>query len=510
VAGAPRGHRRLRESRGMIESRWRSAVLMAFVALGILGGAGTPARAADPYAVAVVQTTANLSQRLTPLPAAEFGSPGVAGVPVVAVNAGIRYQRVQGFGAAMTDTSAWLIQRKTSATARDGLMNELFGPAGIRLDFVRIPMGASDFTQNGTPYTYDDLRAGETDPALRHFSIAHDEAYILPALRQVRAINPSTEFLASPWTPPAWMKANRSLDNVGDLGTLLASAYRPWGDYFAKFIAAYDRSGVPIGAVTVQNEPGNPTMYPGLNFSAASESAWIVQDLEPALAAARLRPKIYAGDVGWGPNNNPFLSTSIFGPAGSALTGISWHCYFGAPGVMNEFRQADPRLDQIVDECSPGGISPTPTSEIVIASLRDWASTVALWNLALDPTGGPVQVPNHGCPACIGLATIAESTGAVSLTRSYYQLGQASSFVMPGAQRIASTHFVSYVYPHRGVNVVTPGLDDVAFRNPDGSIVLVAYDNAAVTTRFAIAWRGRALRYELAPGAMATFVWNRP
>jgi glucosylceramidase len=98
----------------------------------------------------------------------------------------------------------------------------------------------------------------------------------------------------------------------------------------------------------------------------------------------------------------------------------------------------------------------------------------------------------------------------VSLTRSYYQLGQASSFVRPGAQRIASTHFVSYVYPHSGVNVVTPGLDDVAFRNPDGSIVLIAYDNAAVAARFAIAWRGRALRYELAPGAMATFVWNRP
>jgi len=176
---------------------------------------------------------------------------------------------------------------------------------------------------------------------------------------------------------------------------------------------------------------------------------------------------------------------------------------------MNEFRQADPRLDQIVDECSPGGTSPTPTSEIVIASLRDWASTVALWNLALDPTGGPVQVPNHGCPACVGLSTISEQSGDVSLTRSYYQLGQASSFVAPGAQRIASPHFVSYVYAHPGVNVVTPGLDDVAFRNPDGSIVLVAYDNAAVATRFAVVWRGRALPYDLPPGAMVTFVWNR-
>ncbi len=496
----------------MMKSRWRSRVGGALVALAALAGSAAAARAQtpDPYSAEVVQTSANLTQRLTALPDIEFGAPTVGHVPVVTVNAALRYQSVQGFGAAMTDTSAWLIERETPAAARDQLMSELFGPGGIRLDFVRVPMGASDFTRTGTPYTYDDLPPGRSDPTLQHFSIGHDEAYILPALRQARATDPDTEFLASPWTPPAWMKGNHALGNAGDFGTLLGSAYHPWSEYFVKFIQAYARAGVPIQALTVQNEPGTPTLYPGLNFSAASEATWIVHDLEPALAAARLHPKIYGGDLGWGPDSNPFVSTSVFGPAGGALAGISWHCYFGAPGVMNEFRQADPNLDQIVDECSPGGTSPTPTSEILISSLRDWASTVALWNLALDPTGGPVQVPNHGCPACVGLATIAENGGKVSLTRSYYQLGQVSSLVMPGAQRVSSTHFVSYVYPRPGVNVVTPGLDDVAFRNPDGSIVLVAYDNAPTPIQFAIAWRGRALQYDLAPGATATFVWNRP
>jgi glucosylceramidase len=176
---------------------------------------------------------------------------------------------------------------------------------------------------------------------------------------------------------------------------------------------------------------------------------------------------------------------------------------------MDALRRVAPQLDEIVDECSPGLITPTPTSEIVIASLRDWASTVALWNLALDRTGGPVEVPNHGCPGCIGLARVDEQSGAVSLTRSYYQLGQASAFIAAGAQRIASTHFVSYAYPRAGVNVVTPGLDDVAVRNPDGSLVLVAYDNAATAIRFAIRWRGRTLPYVLAPGAMVTVAWNR-
>ncbi len=490
----------------------RSLGVGSAIGLMLLAGAcpRADAQTTDPYHAVVVQTSADLSQHLTKQPDLEFGSAAAGRGPVIAVNAGIRYQRVQGFGASMTDTSAWLIERKLSAAARDALMGELFGPTGIRLDFVRVPIGASDFTRDGRPYTYDDLPPGRSDPGLVHFSIAHDQSYILPALRQARKLDSATTFLASPWTPPAWMKGNDSLANLGDRGTLRASAYAPWAEYFADFIRAYGRAGVPIAAITAQNEPGTATSYPGLSFSSASESSWIVQDLEPALTRAGLHPKLYGGDLGWGPaTNNAYLGTSVFGPAASALTGIAWHCYYGSPGVMNEFRQAQPRLDQIVDECSPGGTSPTPTSEIVIASLRDWASTVALWNLALDPRGGPVQVPNHGCPACVGLATIDERSGAVSLRRSYYQLGQASEFVASGAQRIASPHFVTYAYPHSGVSVVTPGLDDVAFRNPDGSLVLVAYDNSAAPIRFAVNWRARALRYELAPQAMVTLVWNR-
>ncbi|MFZ1995285.1 MAG: glycoside hydrolase family 30 beta sandwich domain-containing protein [Solirubrobacteraceae bacterium] len=485
-----------------------AALLVAMVLLA----AAAPARPAtpDPYDAEVVVTSADLAQRLTHLPDAEFGTANVSGEPVLDVDARARYQQVNGFGAAMTDTSAWLIERRTSAAARQALMDALFGAAGIRLNFVRIPMGASDFTRDGRPYTYDDVPAGAADPFLRHFSIAHDRAYILAALRQVLAQDPQTEFLASPWTPPAWMKANDSLGNAGNRGTLLGSAYWPWARYFVRFLQDYAAAGVPISAITAQNEPGTPTLYPGLNLSANAEGTWIAHDLEPALAAAGLHPKVYGGDLGWGPNTSPYMRTDVLGPAGSALSGISWHCYFGAPGVMDALRQAAPRLEQIVDECSPGLITPTPTSEIVIASLRSWASTVALWNLALDPQGGPVQVPNHGCPGCVGLARIDERSGAVAETRAYYQLGQASAFIAPGARRVASTHFVSYVYARAGGSVVTPGLDDVAVRNPDGSIVLVAYDNAPSAVHFAVRWRARELSYALQPGAMATFVWNRP
>ncbi len=492
----------------------RRVIWACAAAAAMLAGSPAPAAAvtADLYRVEIVQTNAQLSQRMTPLADAEFETVPRATASagrVISVDASVRYQRLRGFGAAMTDTSAWLIETRTSAAARAALMGELFGAQGIRLNFLRVPMGASDFTHGGVPYTYDDLPPGRSDPRLRHFSVAHDEAYILPALRQARALDPDMLFLANPWSAPAWMKDNDSLNNVGGRGILRPGDFRSWAAYFVRFIRAYAAAGVPIGAVTVQNEPGNTTTYPGMSFPASSEAAWIVHDLRPALAAARMHPEIYAGDLGWAASSDPYVGNELLGPAAGAFSGVAWHCYFGAPGVMAAFHRADPRLDEIVDECSPGGISPTPMSEIAISSLRNWASSVALWNLALDPKGGPVQRPNHGCPGCEGLATIDEASKNVVLGRSYYQLGQASAFIDPGARRIASTNFVTYSFPRRGVNVASPGLDDVAFRNPDGSIVLVAYDNGTEARRFAIRWRGRQLAYTLPARATATFVWNR-
>jgi glucosylceramidase len=465
------------------------------------------AAATDPYRVEPVQTTANLAQQLTALPDLEFGTAPTQHEPVIDVDARVRYQNVRGFGGAMTDSSAWLIEQQLSASARQALMGALFGSGGIDLDFVKVPMGASDFTRNGQPYTYDDLPAGHTDPALTHFSIGHDQAYILPALREARSLNRATHFLATPWSAPAWMKANHSLGNANGRGVLLRRYYSTWAAYFVKLIQAYARAGIPITALTPQNEPGVATLYPGMNFTPAEVAKWVLRDLKPALAKAKLGTQIYSGDLGWGPSTSD-SADSARGAVKRVLTGVAWHCYFGSPSAMSQLHQADPMLAQIVDECSPG-ISPTPISEVVISSLRNWASTIALWNLALDPTGGPAQLPNHGCPGCQGLATIDPQTGTAVLNLNYYELGQASEFIAPGAQRISSGHFVSYRYSRPGVNVVTRGLDDVALRNPDGSLVLLAYDNSPAPITFAVAWRDRTFSYTLPAGATVTFVWNR-
>jgi glucosylceramidase len=486
------------------------AAVAVAACLGGLGGAPSSGAVtgADPYAVEVVQTSANLSERLTAQPGLEFGhTPPAKGLSVISVNDEVRYQRVTGFGAAMTDSSAWLIERELTASARTALMSELFGAGGLALDFVRVPIGASDFTVGGRPYSYDDLAPGHSDPRLSHFSIAHDRAYILPALTQALALDRQIELLASPWTPPAWMKANDSLDNVDDRGTLLGFAYGPWAAYIVKFIQAYARAGVPIAALTPQNEPGQATLYPGLNMSEASLAVWIKQDLAPALASAKLHVRLYGDDQGWSPSSVAFAQQASRSPSGSDLAGVAWHCYFGSPDVMSAFRSRAPRFDQIVDECSPG-ISAIPISEVVISSLRDWASTVALWNLALDQDGGPVQGQDTGCAGCSGLVTINDSTHTATANLALYQLGQASEFVEAGADRVASTHFVSYSYTKPGVNFVSAGLDDVAFVNPDGTRVLIAYNNSSRAIPFAVSWHGEYFTDTLPAKGMATFRWD--
>lgn len=160
----------------------------------------------------MVQTSADLSQRLTHLPDLRFTTSPARNVAVIQVDDAVRYQRIARFAAAMTDTSAWLLYRKLSPAARAATMKNLFGAHGIHRNIVRVPMGASDFTRNGRPYTYDDLPKGRSDPRLSHFSTSHDDAYVLPALREMAAINHRTTILANPWSPPAWMKSNQSLN----------------------------------------------------------------------------------------------------------------------------------------------------------------------------------------------------------------------------------------------------------------------------------------------------------
>src|SRR6202012_3362800 len=151
------------------------------------------------------------------------------------------------------------------------------------------------------PYTYYDQPAGQSDPSLTDFSVAHDQAYILPALRAAHQLNPKLYLEAVPWSPPAWMKANDALDNRHGAGMLLTTDYAPLAQYFVKFLQAYAAAGVPIDAIAPQNEPTAMTIYPGMQLSEAQEATFVTRYLRPALLAARLVPQVFGWDLSWGP-----------------------------------------------------------------------------------------------------------------------------------------------------------------------------------------------------------------
>lgn len=450
-----------------------------------------------PGSVSVTLTSADLTEALSPMPAIRFG-PIHPAVPTIDVSDATHYQRIAGFGGAMTDSSAWLLYDELPPDSRAAVMDALFGPGGIDLNYIRVPIGASDFTATGVPYTYDDLPAGQTDPSLAHFSIAHDMAYILPALRMMLALDPGVEILASPWSAPAWMKANDALNDLDFAGVLLPVDYQAYADYLVRFITDYAAAGVPVSAITPENEAHTSSAYPGMDLD---EDSFLTANLVPALKRAGLSTRVYGLDGSGFIAGEEMLS----GAVRKSIAGIAWHCYAGLE-QMSQLHALDPAASIIMDECSPG-IVWYPTSETMIASARNYAEAVDLFNLALDPSGGPKQ-PVPGCTDCSGLVTVDEKTHRAKLNLNYYQLGQMSMFVRRGAVRIASDRFVSDFSDPNGAYGVTPGLDNVAFRNPNGSKVLVAYNGSSKPFTFQVAWLGRAFVYTLAPGGTVTFTWR--
>jgi glucosylceramidase len=428
------------------------------------------------------------------------------------------YQPMDGFGASITDSSAAVLYRLDPA-ARERAMRSLFDPVrGIGVSALRQPIGASDFVDE-PHYTYDDVPASRTDFALAHFSIAHDQAQILPLLRRAKALNPRLTVIATPWSPPAWMKTNDSL--IGGRLKDDPRIYAAYARYFVKFAQAYRAAGVPVDYLTVQNEPQNrtPNAYPGMDLPVAQEVK-LIEAVGPALRAAGLRTRILAYDHNWATHPGDIATTPpgedpetdypyevLNSPAAKWVAGTAYHCYFGDPSAQTALHDAHPDKGIWFTECS-GSHGPTDPPEkffrdtltfharnITIGTTRNWAKTAITWNIALDATGGP---HNGGCDTCTGLLTL-QADGTVSTNAEYYTIGHLSKFVKPGAVRIASTSF--------GTTGWNGQIMDVAFRNPDGSTALVVHNENDDPRTFAVAVGERSFDYTLPGGALATFTW---
>jgi len=437
-------------------------------------------------------TTSDRQALMAPQPAAEFTRAKKADLPVVIVADGTAYQTIEGFGASMTDSAAYLIRQRVPAEKQQEVMEWLFDfEKGIGVSFLRNPMGASDLAR--FHYSYNDLLPGQQDPKLERFSIEHDRADILPLLKQALRINPLIRMMGSPWSAPGWMKTSGSM--IG--GSLRKEAYPAFALYFRKYVEAYAAEGVPVHYVSMQNEPLYvPKDYPGMSVTAAEQTDFLKNHLLPELDAARLDVKVLVYDHNWDRPDYPMQVLSDAVIAGSPrVAGTAWHWYGGTAGAMTLVHLADPKRGQFVTEASGGTWIEDQAKadfEAIIHSMRNYARAFVKWGLALNERRGPNA---GGCNTCTGLIEVNEQTGEASRTIDYYTLGHFSRFVRPGAVRVYSTN--------------APGVITAAFVNRNRTRALVAYNETREDRRFQVEWRGRWLELALPPLGGATVIWDQ-
>lgn len=409
-----------------------------------------------------------------------------------------KYQQVEGIGEALTDSAAWLLYDKMNLQQRTDFLTKMFDPnTGIGLNYLRLTIGASDYSLG--VYSYDDNKpSGRPDPSLSHFSISHDQAYIIPVLKQILHINPHVKILASPWSPPAWMKTNDSMiGNIG--GTLKQEYYQTYANYFVKYIQAYQQAGITIDAVTVQNEPGNEVSWPGMPFTSTQEADFVANYLGPTFKRNGITTKIIVYDFNW---NDPSYPEGVYknSTAYQYITGSGYHCYAGDPSAMTMVHNAYPDKAIYATECayigpqhSDFGVNLNNDVGLIVQNFRNWSTTSMMWNLVIDTEGGPrngngshIDPPGY----------VDEATGDVTISVEYYAFGQASKSVAVGAYRIASTDFG------------TSSIQDVAFLNPDGSKTLIVLNSSPLTQTFKILWGAKSFTYTLLINSAVTFKWR--
>jgi O-glycosyl hydrolase len=295
-----------------------------------------------------------------------------------------------------------------------------------------------------------------------------------------------------------WTATSYPTRSIMDGGTLNPADYSAYANYFVKYIQAYRAHGLPIYAITAQNEPlYEPDGYPGMSLPATDEANFIANNLGPALAQHDLKTKILGYDHNWDQANYPSTLYSN-AAANPYIDGTAWHCYGGTVDAQTQIHLAYPTKPTYETECS-GGLWEGANDfknvmELIINGSRNWAKTIVRWGMVLDTNNGPNLGTGAACSECRGVVTVDQATGNTTYNSDYYGLGQASKFVSPGAYRIDST-------------VGGNGIENVAFKNRDGSKVLVAYNSASTDQTFDAQWGGSHFTYTLPAGAAVTFKW---
>jgi glucosylceramidase len=408
----------------------------------------------------------------------------------IVVDTGQRFQSIDGFGYTLTGGSSYLLQQKLTASKRSALLNELFSTddGGIGVSYLRLSIGASDLDDH--VFSYNDLQPGETDPALSKFSLEEDRKHLIPVLKEILAINPDLKIMGSPWSAPAWMKTNNSPKG----GSLKKEYYATYANYLVKYVEEMAKEGIPIDAITIQNEPENPNNNPSMVMTASEQGEFIKDHLGPVFALAAIKTKIIIFDHNC---DHPEYPIVILDDAGAKkyIDGSAFHLYLGDISALSQVHEAHSDKNIYFTEqwtSSEGkfdGDLRWHVRNLIVGATRNWSRTVLEWNLAADPQQNP-HTDRGGCTQCLGALTIGDS---VTRNVSYYVIAHASKFVKPGSVRIAST--------------LLDDLPNVAFVTPRGKRVLIVLNDSEKEKQFAISFAGRYATVYLHAGSVGTLVW---
>lgn len=407
------------------------------------------------------------------------------------------FQTFLGIGGALTDASAETFAKLPKAKQQEFLTAHFDRNTGIGYTLARTNIHSCDFSSGS--YTY----VKEGDKELTSFNVDHDRQFRIPFIKQaIAATGGRLNLFASPWSPPAFMKDN---NNMLRGGKLKPEFYQPWANYFVKFVKAYEREGIPIWGVSIQNEPMATQKWESCIFSAEEERDFLKNHLGPTLKKQLADKKI----IVWDHNRDLIYQrarTILTDPkAAQYVWGVGYHWYEPWSGGEPMFdnvklvREAFPDKHLIFTEgCADSfkfeRLSDWKLGEMYGRSMiNDFNSgTVGWtdWNVLLDETGGPNHVQNF----CFAPVHADTRTGELIYTNSYYYIGHFSKFIQPGAKRITSS-------PSRSPLLST------AFLNPDGKVAAVVMNRTEQKISYFLWMDGQAAEVESLPHSIQTLVF---
>lgn len=453
-------------------------------------------------------TTSNRAYDLTP-GTLDFGEGSNMSPSTVRLDPATRYQQMDGFGAAITGSTSYNLSLMP-AEARAKFLEETFSPEHYGYSYVRIAIGCSDFSIAGE-YTCCDTEG------IENFALTTEETdYVIPALKQILAINPDVKIIAAPWTCPRWMKVEdlQSLKpyNSWTGGQLNPKYYQDYATYFVKWLQAFKDAGVDVDAISVENEPLNRGNSASLYMGWEEQRDFVKTALGPALQQNGFgHVQIYAFDHNYNYDNiaeQQDYSLKIFQDAEAKkyFTGTAFHDYGGTRDELQDVHQKAPDMELLFTETSIGewnngrDLSQTLNRDmenIALGTVNNWCVGVIVWNLMLDSDQGPYGGPG-ACTTCYGAVDV-DNTNYTNITRNshYYIIAHLASVVKPGATRIGTSGYTD------------EGIVYAAFENTDGTYAFVLSNANQEAQRVTVDDGTHYFSFEVPARAVISYRWKK-